>query len=78
MLRSRGVVRAPTRTQLATEVSGRVIKVAEAFHDGRFFKAGEVLVELDPRDYTLEVRRLEQELVQAKASLSELDAEGDA
>ena len=75
MLRSRGVVRAPTRTQLATEVSGRIIKVAEAFHDGRFFRAGEILVEIDPRDYTLEVQRLEQELVQAKANLSELDAE---
>ncbi len=75
MLPSRGVVSAPVRTPLAAEVSGRVISVSSALQDGQFFKAGDVLVELDPQDYQLEVQRLEQELVQAKANLNELDAE---
>lgn len=75
MLPSRGVVRAPVRTPLAAEVAGRVIHVSDALQDGQFFKAGEVLVKLDPQDYQLEVQRLEQELVQAKANLNELNAE---
>ncbi len=74
-LESRGVVRAPTESRIAALVAGRVIEVSEPFHDGGFFRAGELLVRIDAEDHELAVRRLREELNQAKGSLTELDAQ---
>lgn len=74
-LRSRGTVSATTRTRLAAELAGRVTRISHAFQDGGFFFKGDLLVEIDRRDHDLEVRRLTQELEQAKASLGELVVE---
>ncbi len=42
---------------------------------GRYVTAGTLLVEIDPRNYRLEVNRLEEEVKQAEAVLRELDVE---
>ena len=58
---------------LSAEVSGRVVKKSDLCKAGRFVTKGTMLVEIDPRDYQLAVRQLEEELEQAEASINELD-----
>ncbi|MCE9629659.1 MAG: HlyD family efflux transporter periplasmic adaptor subunit [Planctomycetia bacterium] len=60
---------------LAAEVAGRVKGKGEACNEGQFVKAGTLLFEIDPRDYELDVERLERELKQADLAIEELDEE---
>jgi RND family efflux transporter MFP subunit len=48
---TRGEVRARTRSVLIPEVPGRIVSVAANFRDGGFFEKGDILVEIDQRDY---------------------------
>lgn len=52
---SYGTAEALTRTNLVAEVSGRVTRVSENIRAGSEFKKGELLVELDKRDFMVEV-----------------------
>ena len=61
--------------ELAAEVAGRIIKKAEACRAGKYVRKGQLLIEIDPRDYDLETRRLSKELEQADVTLKELDVE---
>jgi len=56
-----GVVVPLREVTLAAEVAGRVLRKAEACRAGRFVSAGTLLFEIDPRDYELDVARLERE-----------------
>jgi multidrug efflux pump subunit AcrA (membrane-fusion protein) len=60
---------------LAAEVPGRVRSKAAECDEGRFVKAGMPLIEIDPRDYELDVQRLERELTQAALAIEEADEE---
>jgi multidrug efflux pump subunit AcrA (membrane-fusion protein) len=60
---------------LAAEVAGRVKSKAADCNEGHFVKAGSLLFEIDPRDYELDVERLERELAQAALSIEEVDEE---
>jgi multidrug resistance efflux pump len=60
---------------LAAEVAGRVRHKAPACNEGQFVKAGTLLFEIDPRDYELDVERLERELKQSGLAIEEIDAE---
>ncbi|HLA83256.1 MAG TPA: hypothetical protein VJL29_00560 [Thermoguttaceae bacterium] len=70
-----GVVVPRREIAVAAEVGGRVVTKAEACEAGKYVRKGEPLVEIDRRDYELEVLRLEKELKQADVSLTELDVE---
>ena len=48
---------------------------SDACNEGQFVKAGTPLFEIDPRDYQLDVERLEQELKQAGHAIEEIDEE---
>ena len=50
---TRGEVRARTRSVLIPEVPGRIRSVSPNFRDGGFFEEGEILAEIDPRDYQI-------------------------
>ncbi|WMS85596.1 efflux RND transporter periplasmic adaptor subunit [Pleionea litopenaei] len=54
-IESYGTVEALTRTQLVSDVSGRVIEVSPNIRAGGSFKKGDVLVQLDDRDFKIEV-----------------------
>jgi len=58
---------------LSAEVAGRVVEKSELCKAGRFVRGGDALVQIDPRDYQLAVKQLEEELEQAGASIDELD-----
>lgn len=60
---------------LTSEVEGTVKKKNFLCRAGRFVKAGTPLIELDPADYQLELRRLQQELRQAEVSHQEVDVQ---
>ncbi len=60
---------------LAAEVAGRVRKKSDNCQIGRFVKKGEVLFELDPTDFELEIERLEAMTDSEQAQQRELDQE---
>ncbi|NCY02465.1 MAG: biotin/lipoyl-binding protein, partial [Planctomycetia bacterium] len=70
-----GVVVPLRELTLAAEVPGRVLKKAEDCRAGQFVQAGTLLFEIDPRDYELDVRRLEGEVRQAALNIEEIDEE---
>lgn len=61
--------------ELSAEVEGRITMKADVCRAGSYVSAGTPLFQIDPRDYELEVRRLQKELAQADASLQELEVE---
>jgi len=63
-----GTVAPRTQSDLVPEVSGTVIWVSPSFVSGGFFEEGEVLLQIDPRDY-------EAELEGARANLARRESE---
>jgi multidrug efflux pump subunit AcrA (membrane-fusion protein) len=61
--------------EVSAEVSGRIQRKAPVCRTGNFVTAGTVLLEIDRRDYDLEVRRLTRELEQADVMQKELEVE---
>jgi len=70
-----GVVVPLREVTLAAEVAGRVQRKAEVCNEGQFVTAGTVLFEIDPRDYELDVARLEREVVQSGIAITEVEEE---
>jgi multidrug efflux pump subunit AcrA (membrane-fusion protein) len=60
---------------LSAEVAGRIEEKTDVCHAGKFVRLDEPLLKIDPRDYDLEVQRLEQELNQAQVMRQELEVE---
>jgi RND family efflux transporter MFP subunit len=73
-----GVVIPFRQIEVASEVAGRVESKSDNCRLGHTVKKGELLLEIDPQDYQLEVRRLEHDLEQSKAKLHELEVETTA
>ncbi len=71
---SQGPVRSRTQTVLVAEVSGRVVSVSDDFVAGGFFRAGEVLLEIDPSDYRTAVKSAEAALASRQAQLADEQA----
>ncbi len=66
-VRSQGTVSPRTESDLVAEVGGRVVEVGPGLEPGAFFRAGEVLARLDPRDVELRVARARAGLARAIA-----------
>ena len=65
---SQGTVQPLINTTLSAEVSGRIIYISDKFVSGGLFQADEVLLEIDPTDY-------EVELAQARALVKQRQIE---
>ena len=76
-VKSQGTVGPRTESQLAPEISGRVIRVAPSFASGGFFEAGDVLLEIDSYDYQQAVISARGQLAQARLRLAQEEAEAD-
>jgi RND family efflux transporter MFP subunit len=63
---SQGTVRAKIESELVAQVSGVVMSTEPAFVAGGFFKKGDILVQLDSRDY-------ENRLIQAKYQVAQAE-----
>lgn len=73
-----GVVQARTTVQVVPQVSGRVLEVHPEFSTGGTFRSGEVLFQIDPAEYKLEIDRLEAEVARAETALELEKAEAGA
>jgi RND family efflux transporter MFP subunit len=69
-IRSQGTITPRTEADLVAEVDARVLRVLPSFEPGAFFRQGEVLAELDARDFELA-------LEQARAVLERAAAEAE-
>jgi RND family efflux transporter MFP subunit len=74
---SQGTVEARTRTNLVSEVSGRVIEVAPAFVAGGFFRKGDVLLKLDDQNHRAAVSRNQAAVATAYSALELERGQGD-
>jgi RND family efflux transporter MFP subunit len=75
MLQSYGTVRPRIESAMVSQVSGQVTWINPQFRDGGFFKASDVLLIIDPRDYEADVKIAEAVYRDAQRSLAEEEAE---
>lgn len=76
-LDSQGTVQARTESTLISEARGKVISVSPSFRAGGFFEEGEILLEIDPRDYATAVVTAKADLARAKLALVEEQASAE-
>lgn len=67
---SQGTVQPKVEVALAAQVAGQVMSVSANFVDGGFFSEGEVLLQLDSRDYDIEVIRASSRVAEAEKTLA--------
>lgn len=76
-LSSYGVVKPRTESQLVAQAGGQIVRISDRFREGAFFEAGDVLLEIDDRDYKASVEVAEAQLIQARAKLKEETARSE-
>jgi len=76
-LPSYGVVNPKYKTQLVTEVQGRLLSISANFVAGGVAKKGEQLAIIEPSDYEADLMQAEATLAQATAALNEEKARGE-
>jgi RND family efflux transporter MFP subunit len=59
------------------QVSGKVVRVSRSLVAGGFFRAGETLVVIEPRDYELAVERAQASVARARVTLQREEAEAE-
>ncbi|MBL4680179.1 MAG: efflux RND transporter periplasmic adaptor subunit [Pseudomonadales bacterium] len=64
-----GTVAPRTESELLPEVSGRILKIAEAMVSGGYFSKGDVLVYIDPLDYQVALQQAKAGLARAESDL---------
>ncbi len=72
-----GEVVARVAVDIVPQVAGQVVEAHPSLVVGGFFKAGEVLVVIDPRDYELAVERAQAAVARAKVTLEREQAEAE-
>ena len=73
-LQSYGTVQPRTQSMLVAQVSGQIVSVNENVRNGGFFEKGDILGQIDPRDYEADVRISEASLADARQALAEAEA----
>ncbi|MGQ9761439.1 MAG: efflux RND transporter periplasmic adaptor subunit [Thermogutta sp.] len=74
-LKTDGVVVPYREIQIAAEVDGRIVEKTPECDAGKYVSQGALLLVIDKSEYQIEYARLQEQLKQAEASLSELDVE---
>jgi len=72
-----GEVVAKVSVDIVPQVAGKVVSPHPSLVAGGFFKSGEVLIEIDPRDYELAVERAQAAVARAKVTLEREQAEAE-
>ncbi len=70
VLKSQGIVEAERVTQLASELSGRIVEVSSKWKIGELFEKDEVLLAIDSANYETVVTQSEAAVADAKLSLA--------
>ena len=66
-----GVVLPKTESRLVSEISGRIVSVADSMVSGGFFRRGDVLVTIDRVDYELALEQARARLSSAQSELAQ-------
>lgn len=69
-----GTIQADTRGNMVSQIRGEIVNVSDNFKNGGSFKAGDVLIEVDRRDYQAEVSQAISAVSQAQANLEQEQA----
>ena len=75
-IKSFGTVRPRTRSTISAQVGGEVISIHSSFREGGFFEKGEILLEIDPRNYEAARTKAGADLALARQQLAEEQAMG--
>jgi len=74
VLESYGTVQPRTRSILVAQVGGQIVSINPNVRDGGFFEEGDVLANIDARDYEADVRIAGALLTDAQQTLAEAEA----
>lgn len=69
IVKSQGIVQPHNEIVLSSQVGGEIVRISPAFEVGSYFKEGDVLVEIDPSDYSTALALAEAQLIGARAAL---------
>lgn len=69
VIKTQGIIQTHNEVTLSAEVSGQVRNVSDRFEAGAYFQKGDVLVELDDRDYVTAIEIAEAQLASSQAAL---------
>ena len=69
-IETQGLVKPKTQIELVSQVTGRVVSIAEQFSAGGFFDAKQALVSLEESDYRIAVSQANAKLADAKQLLA--------
>lgn len=72
-----GEVRARNEIDLVAQVSGRIVAMSDAFTEGNAVAPGEVLIEIDDRDYRVAFASAEARVAEAEVRLEQALADAD-
>lgn len=67
IVNANGTVEAETRGNLVAQIRGEIVAVSDKFRTGGSFKKGDLLIQLDQRDYQAELSQAQAQLSQAEA-----------
>jgi RND family efflux transporter MFP subunit len=70
-----GTVAPRESLKLVAQVRGQIVDIYPAFKEGSFVKKGTRLIQIDPRTYSLEVKRRKVQIKQSEAELKRLKQE---
>jgi RND family efflux transporter MFP subunit len=77
LLIAQGSVAPRTQTTLVSEVNGTVVDVADQFNVGGFFRKGDLLLRIDPKDYQAALSRAQAQVANRQALLAQEQARAD-
>ena len=70
-----GTVTPRESLKLVAQVRGQIVDIYQSFKEGNFVKKGTRLIQIDPRTYSLEVKRRQVQIMQSEAELKRLKQE---
>lgn len=70
-----GTVAPRESLKLVAQVRGQIVDIYQTFKEGNFVKQGTRLIQIDPRTYSLEVKRRKVQIMQSEAELKRLKQE---
>ncbi|NND81077.1 MAG: efflux RND transporter periplasmic adaptor subunit, partial [Gammaproteobacteria bacterium] len=74
VVQANGTIEAVTRGNLVAQVRGEIVQTAENFKTGGVFKKGDLLIQIDQRDYLSDVSRTRANLSQAEVAYQQEQA----
>ena len=76
-IESYGTIQARTQGTLTAQVNGEIINVADKFRAGSFFEKGDLLLQIDQRDFQTNLINAQANVTQAQATVAQEKAQAE-